>query len=157
MGSAAEVASSGDWRISRNVDSVTGAKLANIFLESSKTSHSGLWFAPQAWFQFGCLKGQPLVHLQFAFQVGSKGDSDVAYRFDQSPKHAVEARFLRGLKIVVIEKNDEVRQFLDELKTANVLYVMINSIAKGSTSAEFRVTGAPAAIEMLRASCHPSG
>jgi len=35
----------------------------------------------------------------------------------------------------------------DELATANILYVVIRSLAKGRTSSEFRVSGAPAAIE----------
>jgi hypothetical protein len=151
---AAKAASAGDWQISRKVDSVTGARLTNVLLPSSKTAHSGLRYTPRALLQFACLKGQPVVHLQFAFRVGSKGDSDVSYRFDKEPSHSVKARFLRGLKIVLIEDKSEVAQFMDGLATANVLHLTISSMAKGRTSAEFRVAGAPAVIEMLRAGCH---
>lgn len=146
-------AQTGDWRITQEVDRVTGAQITNVLLKSSKTLHSGLALTPAALLQFVCLKGQPLVHLQFAFKVGSKGDSDVAYRFDNKPAHPVEPRILRGLKIMLIEDQREVAQFLDGLATAKVLYLTINSLAKGRTSAEFRVAGAPAAIEAASAAC----
>jgi hypothetical protein len=56
----------------------------------------------------------------------------------------------------LIEDKAEVAQFLDELATANVLDLVISSLAKGRTSAEFRVSGAQAAIEAASASCHPA-
>ena len=154
MGAAAETTSSGDWRIARKVDSVTGGTLTNISLESSQTSHPGLALIPHALLQFACLKGQLLIYLQFAFQVGSKADSDISYRFDEKPSHSVEAHILRGLKIVVIENKGEVAQFVQGLQTANALYVVITSLAKGRTVAGFRVTGASTAIGAARAACH---
>ncbi len=100
---AVQAASAGDWQISQKVDSVTGARIANIFVRSSKVAHSGLLFAPDSYLQLGCLKGQSVLQLVFAFQVGSKNDSDVSYGFDRTPNHRVTARFMRGLKIMVIE------------------------------------------------------
>ena len=151
---AAEAASAGDWQISQKVDSVTGARIANIFVRSSKVAHSGLLFAPDSYLQLGCLKGQSVLQLVFAFQVGSKNDSDVSYGFDRTPNHRVTARFMRGLKIMVIENKRDVAKFLDGLATAKLLYLTISSMAKGRASAEFRVAGAPAVIEVLRAGCH---
>lgn len=156
LAATAQAASSGDWQILQEVDNVTGAKLTTVLLPSRKIAHSGLALTPRALLQFACRKGQLLLHLQFGFQIGSKGDSDVSYRFDGRPAHAVKVRILRGLKIMVIENEAEVAQFLDELATANVLFMVINSLAKGRTSAEFRVTGAPNAIAAARAAC-PGG
>ncbi len=151
---AAEAASAGDWQISQKVDSVTGARIAHIFIQSSKVAHSGLLLAQNPFLQLGCIKGQPVVQLVFAFQVGSKSDSDVSYGFDRTPNHRVTARFIRGLKIMVIENKRDVAQFLDGLATAKLLYLTISSMAKGRTSVEFRVAGAPEVIKVLRAGCH---
>lgn len=67
----------------------------------------------------------------------------------------VEARILRGLKIAVIEDKAEVAQFLSGLATANVLYLVISSLAKGRTSVEFHVSGAEAALDLISAVCPP--
>ena len=92
----------------------------------------------------------------FAFQIGSKADSEILYRFDEKPMQPVEARILRGLKIFVIEKKTEVEQFLGGLATANALYIQISSLDKGGTSAEFRVAGAQRGIDVLTVCCKPS-
>jgi hypothetical protein len=89
----------------------------------------------------------------FAFQIGSKADSEIFYRFDDKPPQPVEARILRGLKIFVIEDKTEVKQFHDALAKANALYIMISSLDKGKTSAEFRVAGAQTPIDLLSANC----
>lgn len=150
----AQAESAGAWQITQKVDRVTGAKIGNIFIRSSKIAHSGQLFAQNAFMQLGCIKGQPVIQLVFAFQVGSKNDSDVSYGFDRTPNHRVTARFMRGLKVMVIENKRGVAQFLDRLATAKVLYFTIESIAKGRTSAQFPVVGAPAVIKLLRAGCH---
>jgi hypothetical protein len=151
---AAETTSSGDWQITKQVDSVTGAKTVNIQVLSDRTSHGGLTFAQGARLQLACFKGQPLVHFQFGFQIGSKSDSEIAYRFDDRAAHAIKPHILRGLETMVIENKAEVAQFMNELATANRLYLMINSLAKGSSAASFKVAGAPAAIELIRTACH---
>ena len=89
----------------------------------------------------------------FAFQIGSKADSEIFYRFDETPVQPVEARILRGLKIFVIEDKTEVKQFLGGLATANALYIEISSLDKGRTSAEFRVAGAQTPIDLLSVNC----
>ncbi len=53
--------SSGDWQITKEIDSVTGAKLVSILIYSHKLSHSGLYFAGRSAMQFACLKGQPSI------------------------------------------------------------------------------------------------
>lgn len=46
-------------------------------------------------------------------------------------------------------------QFLRELPTANALYLVVNSLAKGRTSAEFRVSAAQAAVDVISTECTP--
>jgi hypothetical protein len=147
--------SSGDWQITATVDDAAKTKVFNVKLEARKTAHDGLFLPPDALLQLVCLKGHPLIHFMFAFQIGSKADSEILYRFDEKPMQPVEARILRGLKIFVIEKRTEVKQFLDGLATANALYIAISSLDKGGTSAEFRVAGAQRGIDLLTAYCGP--
>jgi hypothetical protein len=149
----ASAESSGDWQITAKVDDVSKTKALNIKLEARKTAHDGLFLPPEALLQLVCLKSQPLIHVMFAFQIGSKGDSEILDHFDDKPMQPVEARILRGLKIFVIEEKAEVKQFLDGLAKANALYMAISSLDKGSTSAEFRVAGAQRGIDLLSTNC----
>lgn len=63
------------------------------------------------------------------------------------------ARFTDDYKRVIIEDKNEVAQFVGEMATSNVLYVLIRSINRGSTSAEFHLDGASAAIGAAFAGC----
>jgi predicted membrane protein len=152
---AAAAESSGDWQITAKVDDIAKTKIFNVKLEARKTAHSGLFLPPDAILQLVCLKNQPLIHVMFAFQIGSKADSEILYHFDDKPMQPVEARILRGLKIFVIEEKAEVNQFLDGLAKANALYIAIGSLDRGSTSAEFRVAGAQRGIDLLTTYCKP--
>jgi hypothetical protein len=154
LGPGAEVTTSGEWQISRATDSVTGGKTANIQIMSDNTSHGGLTFARGAELQLVCFGGQPVVHFMFGFQIGSKADSEISYRFDERSAHRIKPHILRGLEKMVIENKAEVAQFMNELGTASVLYVSINSLAKGSSAASFNVAGAQPAIELLHTACH---
>jgi hypothetical protein len=145
--------SSGDWQITAKVDGAAKTKIFNVKVEARKTTHDGLFLPPDALLQLVCLKNQPLIHVMFAFQIGSKADSEILYRFDDKPMQPVEARILRGLKIFVIEEKAEVKQFLDGLATANAVYIAISSLDKGGTSAEFRVAGAQPGIDLLSTNC----
>jgi hypothetical protein len=46
-----------------------------------------------------------------------------------------------------------VAQFVNELATAELLYIRIRSLNSGRSTAEFRLNGAPAAIEAAYAGC----
>ena len=91
---AAAAESAGDWRITKEIDSVTGAKILNRKIEARKTAHDGLFLPPDALLQLGCLKNQPPIHVMFAFQIGSKADSEIFYRFDDKPAQPIETRIL---------------------------------------------------------------
>jgi hypothetical protein len=111
-------------------------------------------FPGAAKLQLVCFKGQPMVHFQFGFQIGSKADSEISYRFDDKSTHAIKPHILRGLEIMVIEDKGEVAQLMKELAAANTLYVTINSLAKGGSTASFNVAGASAAIDLVHKACH---
>jgi hypothetical protein len=147
---------SGDWQITGKIDEAAKTKTFNVKLEARKTAHDGLFLPPDALLQLVCLRGQPLIHVMFAFQIGSKADSEIFYRFDDAAMQPVEVRILRGLRIFVIEKKTEVKQFLNGLATANALYFQISSLDKGNTSAEFRVAGAQRGIDVLNTYCRPA-
>jgi hypothetical protein len=144
----------GDWRISQSVSSVTGARIVNIQVVSSNTAHGGLTFPGGAGLQLGCFNGQPVVQFQFGFQIGSKADSEIFYRFDTGPNRRIKPHILRGLESMVIENKSDVARFMGELAKASVLYVMINSLAKGSSAASFNVAGATEAIDLVRTAGH---
>ena len=80
--------------ITKEIDSVTGAKILHMKIEARKTAHDGLFLPPDALLQLGCLKNQPPIHVMFAFQIGSKADSEIFYRFDDKPAQPIETRIL---------------------------------------------------------------
>jgi hypothetical protein len=153
LGSAAEAGSSGDWQIASKVDAISGKTYSTAVLETNRVSNAALPFAGGALLQLVCFKGEPLVHLTFAFQLGANATSTIAYRFDDKPGRGVKPHFLRGNNIFVIEEKDEVRGFVNELAAANVLIMRVSSLTKGQTTAEFRVTGAAAAVSAAFARC----
>jgi hypothetical protein len=147
----------GDWRVERQQDRVTGAPLSSALLPTARSSNSAEPFPHPALLQLLCFKDQPMVRLGFEFKVGSQRNSVLGYRFDEKPGHEVEARFLQDFKAVVIEDKATVAMFVNELATSEVLYVRIRSLNAGRTTAEFRLNGAPAAIDAAYAGCPLSG
>jgi hypothetical protein len=151
--STSQAVPAGNWRIERQVDRVTGAPLSSALLTTRASSNSAVPFPHPAMLQLTCFKEQPLVRLSFEFKVGSNRNSMLGYRFDDKPGHEIEARFLQDFKTVVIEDKAEVARFVGELATSSVLYVRIRSLNAGRSTAEFRLDGAPAAIEAAFAGC----
>jgi hypothetical protein len=143
----------GNWRIERQTDRITGTPISSARLVTRSSSHSAEPFPQSAELQLSCFKEQPIVRLAFNVRVGSNRNSMLGYRFDEKPGHEAEARFLQDYKTVVIEDADEVAQFARALAISNVLYVRIRSLNAGRTAAEFKLNGAPAAIEAAYADC----
>lgn len=143
----------GNWRIERQQDRVTGAPLSSAFLMTASSSNSAVDFPRPAQMQLSCFKDEPVVRLSFNFKVGSNRNSMLGYRFDDKPGREAEARFLQDFRTVMIEDTAEVAQFVKELATSKVLYVRIRSLNAGRTAAEFKLDGAPAAIEAAYADC----
>ena len=151
--SNASAVPSGNWRIERQVDRITGIPLSSAFTISKNSSNSLFPYAHPAQLHLLCFKDQPIVRMVFNFKVGSNREATLGYRFDDKPGHEADARFLQDYKTVVIEDKPEVAQFVSELATSDVLYVRIRSLNSGRTTAEFRLNGAPAAIEAGYAGC----
>ena len=94
--------------------------------------------------------------MKYVERIGANRSAILEYRFDDKPGRKAEARFLQDYKTIVIENRAAVTAFVDELASANVLYLRVTSLFAGRTTAEFFVHGAPAAIEAAYADCPPS-
>jgi len=103
--------------------------------------------------QLLCFDSGPVVRLHFSHSVGSNRNSRLTYRFDQNPGRDVDARILLDRKTVIIEDPNEVVRFADEMRTATNLIVQVHSLATSMSSADFKVAGAPAAIDAAYAGC----
>lgn len=147
----------GNWRVERQVDRITGAPLSSAILMTASSSNSVVAYPQPAQLQLMCFKDEPVVRINFAFKVGSNKNAVFGYRFDEKPGRETEARFLADFKTVVIEDNAEVEQFLGELATSKLLYVRIRSLNAGRSSAEFKLDGAPTAIEEALSQCRSTG
>ena len=154
--SSAGAVPSGNWRVERQTDRITGAPIASAFLTRRKSSHSGIAFAQPAQMQVGCFREAPIVRFGFEFKIGSNRNAEFGYRFDEKPGREIKARFVDDYKSVVIEDQALVAQFLAEMETSAQLYVRIRSLNAGRTAAEFRLDGAAAAIESAFAGCAAS-
>ena len=144
---------SGDWRIEKQVDRITGAPISNAFLTSRQASNSAAVIAPPAHLQLACFKQQPSVLIAFDFKIGSTRNAELGYRFDDRPGHEPTVRIVDGYQRAFISEPDEVARFVNEMATADMLYVRIRSLNSGRTSAEFHVAQAPAAIAAAYAGC----
>lgn len=146
--------SSGEWKIERTADRVTGNAITSASLFTRNSSHTGVDYAKVAQLQLMCFERNPVVRFSFDFKIGSDKNSMLGYRFDDKPgRDNVESRVLLGYTVIVIEDKTAVAQFVDELMTSNLLYLRIRSLNAGRTTAEFRVAGAAAAVQAGFAEC----
>jgi hypothetical protein len=152
--STANTISSGEWKIERQTDRITGNAIASALLWTRNSSHSGEDYAKPAEIQLICFESKPVARFVFDFKIGSDKNSSLGYRFDDRPgRDNVESRVLLGYNVIVIEEKTAVAQFVDELANSNVLYLRIRSLNAGRTTAEFRVAGAAAAVQAAFAEC----
>ena len=154
VSTTANTVSSGEWKIERQADRITGSAIASALLMTKNSSHSGEDFAKPAQLQLTCFERNPLVRFSFEFKIGSDKNSVLGYRFDDKPgRDNVESRILIGYTVIVIEDKAAVAQFIDELVNSNLLYIRIRSLNGGRTTAEFRVGGAATAVQAALAEC----
>jgi hypothetical protein len=152
--STANTISSGEWKIERQADRITGNAIASALLWTRNSSHSGEDYAKPAEIQLMCFESKPVARFMFGFKIGSDKNSSLGYRFDDRPgRDNVESRVLLGYNVIVIEDKTAMAQFVDELVSSNVLYLRIRSLNAGRTTAEFRVVGAAAAVQAAFAGC----
>ena len=154
---AAPPPSPGDWKFERRADRVAGGPTTTAYLlvrsKNARNASRRPALIQFASLQLMCFKNEPIVRLHFNYRVGANRSAAVAYRFDEKPGRDVKARFLPDFQTIVIENKTDVAAFVDELAASNTLFMRVDSLIVGSTSAEFRVQGAPAAIEAAFADC----
>ena len=156
--STSNTTSSGDWKIEKQADRITGNAIASALLWTRNSSHSGVDYGQPALLQLTCFERNPTIRFSFEFKIGSDKNSELGYRFDDKPgRDNVESRILLGYTVIVIDDKAAVAQFIDELVSSNVLYLRIRSLNSGRTTAEFRVAGAPAAVQAALAECPVAG
>jgi hypothetical protein len=150
--STSSVVTSGQWKIDRISDRVTGAPISSANA-TAMASSAAVVFPKPVGLQLLCFIDSPVISFKFEFKVGSERNSFLGYRFDENPGHETNARFVASANTVIIEDDREVAEFIRELATAKVLYIRIRSFNAGRTTAEFKVDGAPAAIAAAYATC----
>jgi hypothetical protein len=151
---AANTTPSGEWRIERQTDRVTGAPISNALLMTYHVSNSNMVVAPPARLQLACFKEHAAVVIAFAFKIGSTRNAELAYRFDAKPGHEPRVRIVDDYRSVLIDDPNEVMRFTGDTATSDGLYLHIRSLtAAARTSAEFMVAGAPPAIAAAYAGC----
>ena len=145
---------SGNWKIEKQVDRITGVPVPSATIIIDNASNSSEEYTKPASMQLTCFDGKPIVRFAFDFKVGTDPNSTIGYRFDDKPGHDnVAARFLQQHQTVVIEDRAAVVTFANELASSNVLLVRIRSLNAGRTTAEFKLDGAAAALEAAFAGC----
>lgn len=146
--------SSGEWKIERQVDRVTGAPISSATLMTNHVSNANMMVAPPARLQLACFKEHAAVVIAFVFKIGSTRNAELAYRFDAKPGHEPRVRIVDDYRSVLIDDPNEVMRFTGDMATSDGLYLHIRSLtAAGRTSAEFKIAGAPLAIATAYAGC----
>lgn len=149
---------SGNWKIERQVDHITGAPMSSAQLMTRTSSSSGVLSQRPAGLQLTCFEKQPLVRISFEFKIGSDANTLLGYRFDEKPgRDNVTARILPGHQVIVIEDRAAVADFINDLNGARQLYVRIRSLNAGRATAEFDLDGSAAAVQAAFAGCPLSG
>ena len=147
-------AMSGDWRIARQVDRVTGVQLpsAGIVAQASNTYND---FSKPSMMQLTCFDGKPLVRFAFAWKIGANVNTTLGYRFDDKPgrDNVGGVRFMQDERMVVIEDAPTVVQFINDLRESRILYLRIRSITQGRTTVEYNLAGSEPAIRAAFADC----
>lgn len=145
---------SGNWKIEQQIDKITGAPIGSAQLVTAVSSNSGDSKVRSAMLQLTCFDKTPMVRISFEFKIGSDKNTIVGYRFDDKPgRDNIESRILSDHTIVVIEDGAEVKRFLADMPDASKLVIRIRSLNAGRTTAEFKLDGAPAAIEAAYKNC----
>lgn len=151
---AAPPPSPGEWKFSRNIDRATGKPVGHAHVITTRvTARVGQLYAKPAGLQLQCFKDKPVVLMTFAQKIGSNRSASLTYRFDDKPPRDSAVHFQRDYKSVVIEDRTAVERFVTELRSANKLFVSIDSLIVGITRAEFPVQGAETAIAAGYADC----
>jgi hypothetical protein len=144
---------SGNWYIAHQIDRVTSAELPSA-VTFALASNTYADFPRASQMQLTCVDRKPLVRFAFDFKIGTDRDSVLGYRFDDRPGHEnVEARVLRGQKILLLEADADLARFISEIPGSNKVYIRIRSMTGGRTAVEYDLDGSAAAIRAAYTKC----
>ncbi len=145
---------SGNWRIARQTDRITGSPLASVAIVAM-ASNTYEDFPKPSMMQLTCFDGKPLARFSFEFKIGSDVNTMLGYRFDDKPgRDSVPGvRFLQKHDTVVIEDPADVSQFVKDMDGSRSLYVRIRSITHGRTTIEYNLDGSGPALRAAFADC----
>ena len=144
----------GNWKIEQQTDKITGNPIGSAQLVTTVSSNSADSKVRSAMLQLTCFDKTPVVRISFEFKIGTDKNTIVGYRFDDKPgRDNIESRILSDHTIVVIEDGAEVKRFLADMPDASKLIIRIRSLNAGRTTAEFKLEGAPAAMEAAYKDC----
>jgi hypothetical protein len=147
---------SGEWVIEGKIDRVSDKpNYAASLLTRSRSYKAEPLQLELADLQLLCFDNAPVVSFKFLTRVGSNRNSRLSYRFDQNPGHDVKVRILRNEQTIVIENQDDVVRFVDQMRTANTLIVQVFSLTEFLSTADFKVEGAQKVIDAVYAGCPP--
>ena len=149
----ASVVTSGQWRIERQTDRVTGAPISSACVTRDGLERRRGFPAARRRCSSRASWTSPVISFGFEFKIGTNLNSFLGYRFDEKPGHEIGARFV-ARRLHRRDRDDKrsgaVRQ---RARDQQLLYVRIRSLNAGRTTAEFKVDGAPAAIAAAFAGC----
>lgn len=146
----------GNWKIQRGYDRILGKPtgFAELNARSRNAEVAGARYALQIGsLQLTCFENAPVIRFEFNHRVGSNRTSVLSYRFDETAGRDPQVRFLQTYKIALIEDPKEVEQFVEQLRVSSKLYIRVTSHIAGTSTVEFPLKGAPAAIEAAYQNC----
>lgn len=147
---------SGEWLIEGKIDRVSDKPRYQAgILTRSRSDKAEPFQSEFAQLQLLCFDNAPVVYFRFLTPVGSNRNSRLSYRFDGNPGHDVTVRILRNEQTIVIENQDDVVRFVDQMRTASMLIVQVFSLTEFLSTADFKVEGAEKAIDAVYAGCPP--
>ena len=145
---------SGAWDIEGKIDRVSDKpRYAASMLTRSRSTKSELFQLELAQLQLLCFDNAPVVYFRLQEKVGSNRNSRLSYRFDQNPGREVRVRVMHDLRTIMIEGQDDVVRFVDEMRASSNLIVQVFSLTEFMSTADFKVEGAETAIEAAYAGC----
>ncbi|MBV9556293.1 MAG: hypothetical protein JO254_04385 [Pseudolabrys sp.] len=142
----------GKWRFETATDRTTGQTLSGAML-AARSTHSDEPFSKEALLQLMCFRNEPVVRFAFELKIGSERNVEFSYRFDDRPGRQATVHIARDYTVATIEDENDVRTFVDDLKSSRKLYVLIRSLNAGRATVEFELDGAPEAIAQAYATC----
>jgi hypothetical protein len=147
---------SAEWVIEGKVDRVSDRPSYQASLLTRSRSYKAEPLQLElADLQLLCFDNAPVVYFKFLTKVGSNRNSRLSYRFDQNPGHNVTVRVLRDSKTIVIENQDDVVRFVDQMRAASNLIVQVFSLTEFLSTADFKVEGAQKVVDAVYAGCPP--